>query len=929
MAIAKTYARNNHSSTANGEISTQPDQRLTRPRFFAGLAVIYMALIFVAGCHKGSGTAITIAIDPNVAQNLDAGHTQIFTATLAGDIENKGVRWTLTLSGNTCTTGLGCGSLSNATATSVLYTAPPAVSAETSVTLTATSIFDPIITSTVTINVQIPPMFTTTSIPSSAMNGVPYTATVVATDGVVPLTYSIAGATGTTCGINGNLPCGLTLNPTSGTIVGTPTFDGPGSSLKSNFIVQVTDFNGSTAVTPLVLAITVAAPPPITGGASLPQGFVGAGYSGTITSNGGVPPLTFGLSSGTLPPGLTLTSTSGQITGLPTTTGTSSFTVTITDSAVPTHQTVQVPGTIVISNPPQLQITTTSLPSGVTAAGYNTLLQAKGGIPPYKWSLVSGQLPAGLNLATQSDNTGLISGNPILAGTTSFTVQVTDSDATPQTLTAQYTIAITTGANTNTLLSGTYSFLFQGYDSDGPMALAGTLTADGNGNITSGFEDTNRVSGSIQNAILSGNYSIGINGADGRGTLHLVSTPTLQNALITDYQLVLESNGTVRIIENNNTNTNTDTKATHGAGVLKPVSQSTFTTGSFSGNYAFEFTGQDFNSKPIALGGVMHGDGNNSITPITGDLNDAGTLSQLQSPSGTFSFSATTLRGTSNLLYALAGKAQTQLQFAFYFVSSSDIYFIETDVPSITDQFPRLSGEAILQQTGATFGGSSLTGESVVTGTGLTGSNATVMAGLLTSPNCNGAAANASLTYDQNSGGTISSVAAPAATCVVASNGRAIFTNLDPRVAVAYLTGPGQGFILGGDAAVTTGLLELQTPSTFAISTIQGSYALSAASPGDAKTASTVGQLTSVGNGSIPGVLDEIDAPGTPAHLGQSLLLNVDTVAASGRGTMTSNSVAGFPTNLVFYLLSPSQIRLISLDTNPGKSDPDVISLNH
>jgi hypothetical protein len=952
MATAKTYARRTDSLTAIGDTMKRPSGSMTRFHFFAAFLVVCLALVFEAGCHRGSVSEVTVNIDPSTTQFLDSGHSQVFTATLAGDDTNKGVRWSLTLNGNTCSsgTGAGCGTLQNPTNTSVTYVAPD-VSAQASFMLTATSIADPVIMSNVTITVDITPQFTTTSIPSSATNGVPYTATVAAEYGVAPLTYylCIPSATGCTalapqtpCGIDGNLPCGLTLNPNSGQIVGTPTYDGaPGTSLTSDFTVDVKDFNGAIAITPLSLAITVSAPTPIQASASLPQGFVGATYSGTISSSGGVTPLSFALTGGSLPANLSLNSNSGQITGVPTATGTSSFTVTITDSALPTHQTFSVSASITISNPPQLQITTTSLPNGTAATGYGTLLQAKGGIPPYTWSLVSGQLPAGLTLATESDNTGFISGNPILAGTTTFSVEVTDSDATPQTTPpTQFTITIgsETGTNTNALLSGTYTFLFQGYDLGGPVSVAGTLTADGNGNITSGFEDSNRSVGIVQNASLSGSYVIGLNGGDGRGTLHLISTPSVQAALEVDYQLVLQSDGTVHMIENNDTNTNTDTYSTHGAGVLKPVSQATFGVDSLNGNYAFEFMGQDYNLKPVALGGVMHANGNSQLTPITGDIDDAGAFTQLESPSGTFSYTATTLRGSATMLYSLAGKAQTQLQFAFYFVSSSDVYFIETDVPSTTDQFPRISGEAVLQQTGTTFGPSSFAGESVVTGTGLNGNNSSVMAGLLTVPasgalpGCNGAAADASLTYDQNNGGTVSSVGPATSTCVVASNGRATFANLDPRLAVAYLTGPGQGFILGSDAAVTTGLLELQTPMTFSQSTVAGSYALSAASPGDSKTASIVGQVTSQGTGSIPGTLDEVDAPGTPAHLNnQSFLLtiNPNSISANGRGTMTSNLSPLFPADLVFYLLSPSQLRMISLDSNPGNEHPDVIMLNH
>jgi len=87
----------------------------------------------------------------------------------------------------------------------------------------------------------------------------------------------------------------------------------------------------------------------------------------------------------------------------------------------------------------------------------------------------------------------------------------------------------------------------------------------------------------------------------------------------------------------------------------------------------------------------------------------------------------------------------------------------------------------------------------------LSGSNASVFAGLLTG---------ATFSYDQNSGGTPSSPSFTG-TDSVANNGRAGFTGLGStaattRLAAAYLTGAGQGFLIGSDTAVTNGLLELQ-----------------------------------------------------------------------------------------------------------------------
>jgi hypothetical protein len=69
-----------------------------------------------------------------------------------------------------------------------------------------------------------------------------------------------------------------------------------------------------------------------------------------------------------------------------------------------------------------LVITTTSLSDGVVGTAYSATLTATGGNGTYTWSLASGSLPAGLSLSS----TGTISGTPTTAGSSSFTVRVTD-----------------------------------------------------------------------------------------------------------------------------------------------------------------------------------------------------------------------------------------------------------------------------------------------------------------------------------------------------------------------------------------------------------------------------------------------------------------------------------------------------------------------
>ena len=71
-----------------------------------------------------------------------------------------------------------------------------------------------------------------------------------------------------------------------------------------------------------------------------------------------------------------------------------------------------------------LAITTTALPNGAVNVPYSATLGATGGVQPYTWSLAAGSsLPAGLSLSPS----GQITGTPLIAATSTFTVQVKDA----------------------------------------------------------------------------------------------------------------------------------------------------------------------------------------------------------------------------------------------------------------------------------------------------------------------------------------------------------------------------------------------------------------------------------------------------------------------------------------------------------------------
>lgn len=182
-------------------------------------------------------------------------------------------------------------------------------------------------------------------------------------------------------------------------------------------------------VSPPVIALTVTT-------SSLPNGYKGKNYFQTLSAGGGTSPFTWSISVGSLPPGLALSGST--ISGIPTTTGTFSFTAKASDSSRPV-KTATKGLSITVNVEGALAINTSNLPNGAVGQAYSQQVAASGGITPYSWS-VQGSLPPGLNI---SQSSGIISGTPTTAGSYDFTAVVTDS-SNPQ-LTATRPLSIVIG----------------------------------------------------------------------------------------------------------------------------------------------------------------------------------------------------------------------------------------------------------------------------------------------------------------------------------------------------------------------------------------------------------------------------------------------------------------------------------------------------
>src|SRR5438094_1196364 len=187
------------------------------------------------------------------------------------------------------------------------------------------------------------------------------------------------------------------------------TYSTPATSNSDNggqFTVVVSNSAGSVTSSAAILTVNASIPPLQVTSSQLPGGTVASAYSTTLSASGGTSPYSWSVSSGTLPTGLSLSS-SGTLSGTPTVAGAFPFTVTVKDAATGS---ASASLSINVVGLPLLQITSSQLPGGTVGSAYSATLSASGGTSPYSWSVSSGTLPTGLSLSS----TGTISGTPTL-----------------------------------------------------------------------------------------------------------------------------------------------------------------------------------------------------------------------------------------------------------------------------------------------------------------------------------------------------------------------------------------------------------------------------------------------------------------------------------------------------------------------------------
>ncbi len=933
-----------------------------------GLAVILC--VFLAACG-GGGSKPTPAGAPVVLPlSLPNGAINVPYSAQVGVAQGTGTGpFTLSISAGSLPPGLSLNS------TSGFITGTPTTIGKSSFTVTATDSKSLTGTRDLSITIRGAINITQSALPNGQV-GVPYTATLTATGGVVPYIWTVN---------SGSLPAGLTLtsNPDgTGTISGTPTTLGT-----STFTVQVADSETppATGVSAL-FSIYIEGTLTITT-TSLPAGNVAIFYDSQLMVTGGLAPYTWTITSGTLPPGLTLTPSTGVISGTPTTVGTSMFTVQVADSET-TPATTTGSFAITIAPTPPLQITTTSLSAATQGVTYSSTLAATGGVPPYSWTLASGSgpLPAGLTLS----GTGVIGGTPV-GNTGSFPITVQVTDTLMNTQTAPLTLEIDAGAlviiNTG-LPGGTVSVPYNaamgaaggtppyswsvvgvlpaGLSLNGSTGLiSGTPTTMGTSPVQVQVQDSAShtvvshpfpvsITPALTNAALTGDYAFSFSGynndvpvfmagrfsADGAGTissglLDMNSSsgpPATSVAFTGTYSVTANGLGTMTFNPAQGSPLVFAVAITsNGSGRLiqsDPADSTAYGSGAIEaqtivnlsgGNFTFGSTGVDSAGGRYASAGNFQVKASGSLNSGVIDINDAGALTSSAFLGGSYSApDLTTGRGTASLI---VNSSQAE-NFSYYVVSSTEMIQISTD---------QLSGNSPLTlatvfrggSTGVTFSNGILKGASIVETNAVNPNGGSPQAvGTVGTFNGDGTSdgngfGNATFLVDQNTGGTIAQQQVSGGQYKVNGlTGRVTLNGFGGTPPVLYVIGQGQAFVLGTDANATSGLL---TPQ------VNNSVSGTPFSNGSVFGTYVGGSVTPA----LPTVTNQVDwvfadgntninvsqdssGPGGPQTNQFAVTYEVD---ATGRALVYSNP--GGTLQGILFVVSPAKLVILSPDANP------------
>lgn len=285
---------------------------------------------------------------------------------------------------------------------------PTATAAAASYVVTASNTAG---STTATVNITV-----NVAAPANLVYATPVTYVVGTT--ISPNTPTSSGGAIATYAVSPALPAGLSLNTSTGVISGTPT----AAAGTANYTVTGTNVTNSTQATvTITVQATLTAPSGLSYSTPVTYG-TGSAISANTPTVGGGPVASYSVSP-SLPAGLALDTTTGVISGTPTTiTSAANYTVTATNGAGFTTATVNI--AIVLGAPSDLSYSNTPGIGYVTPASFTTMQPTVSGGAVASYSIAPA-LPAGITLNT---TTGNIAGTPTAtSGYTAYTVTATNA----------------------------------------------------------------------------------------------------------------------------------------------------------------------------------------------------------------------------------------------------------------------------------------------------------------------------------------------------------------------------------------------------------------------------------------------------------------------------------------------------------------------
>jgi len=438
------------------------------------------------------------------------------------------------------------------------------------------------------------------------------------------------------------------------------------------------------------------------------------------------------------------------------------------------------------------------------------------------------------------------------------------------------------GGFTNASLNGTFAFSFSGADANGVFAVAGTLSANGNGQITSGVLDVNRSPQPVTNVAITGSYNIH---PDGRGVAGL-------NTSAGTFDLVFVIVGNNRALL-----TRFEQNAT-GSGAMDLVNSSAFSTAALAGTMVFNLSGLDSAGNVMSTVGSITTNAAGAVTSGIQDLSDNGSILTAQPIStGTIQVAGNG-RGTASITTTTG-----TLNFAFYVVDSTHIKMVETDA------LPALSGEAF-RQNGPTSN-TSINGPFAFTVAGNDVAAGPFAAGAVFISN--GAGGITSGTLDFNDAGAPTVNAPITGTYSLDASGRATAT-INGAVVLDFVLYPTTNGLQMLN--VDSGLQVSGTafPQTGALSTgsVQGAYGMNLTAATSGGELDSIASLNANGTGHITGITDINNVGSTST--GTSITGSY-TVDSTGHGPLTFQTGVG-PQSMAIYVLNTNRALFVDLDTN-------------